>query len=284
MNQPATMTSTGRTIPIETSAPTVRACDLSLIIPTRDEEKNLSALFEKLSDVLAGKSYELILVDDSDDATAEVAPRLAAEYGLSVSVIHREGDERLGGLSTAAVAGIAAANGMYVCIMDADLQHPPELISSMLDTVAEGEVDIVIASRYVEGGSDAGLSGRARRAISRISKRLVKTVLGSKLRTVTDPLSGFFLARRSLLDDTALRPIGFKILLDILVRSDWELATEVPLKFEQRAAGSSKATFKQGSDFLAHVARLVWEIRTGEINVRTPAPLPAETHAPQARS
>ena len=92
---------------------------------------------------------------------------------------------------------------------------------------------------------------------------------------MTDPLSGFFLARRSLLDDTALRPIGFKILLDILVRSDWEVATEVPLKFERRAAGSSKATFKQGSDFLAHVARLVWEIRTGEINVRCCQPCSA---------
>ena len=284
MNQLSTLTSAGPAIHLPTVQPEVGACHVSLIIPTRNEEESLPELIEKLSEVLGDKSYEVILVDDSDDATAQVAPRLAAECGLSLSVIHREGRERQGGLSTAVLAGIAAAHGEYVCIMDADLQHPPQIIGLMLEVAGDGDVDIVIASRYVEGGSDDGLSSRARRMISLTSKRLVKTVFRGRLRTVTDPLSGFFLARRSLLDETALRPIGFKILLDILVRSDWQIAKEVPLKFEQRAAGSSKASLKQGQKFLAHVARLMWEANTGAIKVAKRAPLPAESWVTQGRS
>jgi dolichol-phosphate mannosyltransferase len=248
-----------------TSATALPAFDVSLIIPTRNEEQNLPALLAKLADVLHESSYEIILVDDSDDATAQVAPQLAAKHGLNLSVIHREGAERGGGLSTAVLAGVAAAYGDYVCVMDADLQHPPELIAGMIEAARRGDADIVIASRYVEGGSDAGLSSRARRLISFASKSLVKTVFRGRLRSVSDPLSGFFLARRSLLNKTALRPIGFKILLDILVRSNWRLMEEVPLRFERRAAGASKATLHQGRDFLSHVTRLFWEVRTGTI-------------------
>lgn len=284
MNQLSTQTPPRHVVPRATVEPMVRACDVSLIIPTRNEEENLPALIQKLSEVLEGKSCEVILVDDSDDATAQVATWLAIESGLNLSVIHREGDARQGGLSTAVLAGIAAAHGEYVCIMDADLQHPPQLIGLMLEAAADRDVDIVIASRYVEGGSDAGLSGRARRMISLLSKRLVKTAFRSRLRTVSDPLSGFFLARRSLLDETALRPIGFKILLDILVRSDWQVAKDVPLQFERRAAGSSKATLKQGRDFLSHVARLLWEAKTGGIKLEKRAALPAGTQVTQARS
>lgn len=257
--------------------------DVSLIIPTRNEEQNLPALFTKLSQVLSSVSYEIILVDDSDDATATIAPALADEHGLNVSVIHRDGEQRAGGLSTAVLAGVAEAWGDFVCIMDADLQHPPELISEMIAATRNSEADIIIASRYVDGGSDAGLSGRSRRMISRASKRLVKTVFPGRLRSVSDPLSGFFLAKRSLLNETALRPIGFKILLDILVRSKWQVAEEVPLQFQRRAGGNSKATLNQGREFLSHVNRLFWELRAGKIQREQREVLPAET-ATQARS
>jgi len=248
--------------------PATLVCDISLVIPTRNEEDNLPSLVAKLAEVLKGASYEIILVDDSDDATAQVAPQLAAIHGLTLSVIHREEGQRSGGLSTAVLVGVAAAHGEYVCIMDADLQHPPELIRSMIDAAGGVDADIVVASRYVEGGSDAGLSNRARKMISLASKHLVKTAFRGRLRTVSDPLSGFFLARRSLLNETALSPIGFKILLDILVRSNWRVAAEVPLKFERRAAGSSKASLKQGRDFLSHVSQLLWESRTGAIKTK----------------
>jgi dolichol-phosphate mannosyltransferase len=262
-----------------TGATALPAFDVSLVIPTRNEEQNLPALLAKLAEVLRETSYEIILVDDSDDATAQVAPRLAAEHGLNLSVIHREGDERQGGLSTAVLAGVAAAYGDYVCIMDADLQHPPELIADMIEAARRGDTDIIIASRYVEGGSDAGLSSSSRRLISFASKRLVKTVFRGRLRSVSDPLSGFFLARRSLLNKTALRPIGFKILLDILVRSNWRLTEEVPLRFERRAAGASKATLHQGRDFLSHVTRLFWEVRAGTIESKQPGLVTGKTQA-----
>jgi dolichol-phosphate mannosyltransferase len=190
-----------RDITAPSGAPLV--CDVSLIIPTRNEEENLPALLTKLAGVLAGASYEIILVDDSDDDTAGLAPQIAAIHGLNLSVIHREGEERKGGLSTAVLAGVAAASGEYVCIMDADLQHPPELILKMINATGRGEADIVVASRYVEGGSDDGLSNRARKMISLVSKRLVKTAFNGRLRTVSDPLSGFFLAHR---DDGAPSP------------------------------------------------------------------------------
>lgn len=236
--------------------------DFSLIIPTRNEELNVPGLLAKLSQVLRGADYEIILVDDSDDATPEVAALIGYELGLNVAVIHRDGRDREGGLSTAVLAGVASAYGDYVCIMDADLQHPPELIPEMLAAARDADADIVIASRYVQGGSDAGLSSGARRLISRASRRLVKTVFPSRLRGVSDPLSGFFMARRSILNEAGLRPTGFKILLEVLVRCSWETALEVPLRFEHRAAGASKATVRQGRDFLAHVSRLFFEARS----------------------
>jgi len=259
------------------------AFDVSLIIPTLNEEQNLPALFGHLRDLLCETNYEIILVDDSDDATATTARRLAFEMSLNVSVIHRQGDEREGGLSTAVLAGVAAAYGEYVCIMDADLQHPPELIIDMIAAARTSDADIVVASRYVEGGSDAGLSSGTRRMISKASKGLVKTVFRRSLKSVSDPLSGFFLARRSLLNETALRPVGFKVLLDILVRSNWNLMAEVPLQFERRAAGSSKATLKQGRDFLSHVMRLFWERRTGGIRVEHRGLVAAETSLTQTQ-
>jgi dolichol-phosphate mannosyltransferase len=284
MVQAPTRTSRTQKIDRGASASALPAFDVSLIIPTRNEEQNLPALLAKLADVLRETSYEIILVDDSDDATAQVAPQLAAKHGLNLAVIHREADERRGGLSTAVLAGVAAAYGDYVCIMDADLQHPPELIADMIEAARRGDADIIIASRYVEGGSDAGLSSRSRRLISFASKRLVKTVFRGRLRSVSDPLSGFFLARRSLLNKTALRPIGFKILLDILVRSNWRLTAEVPLRFERRAAGASKATLNQGRDFLSHVTRLFWEVRAGTIQNAQPELVSAKAPVTQAQS
>jgi dolichol-phosphate mannosyltransferase len=257
------------------------AFDVSLIIPTLNEEQNLPVLFGKLRDLLHETDYEIILVDDSDDATATTARRLAFEMSLNVSVIHRQGTERKGGLSTAVLAGVAAAYGEYICTMDADLQHPPELIIDMIATARSSDADIVVASRYVEGGSDAGLSNPARRLISKASKALVKVVFHRSLKSVSDPLSGFFLVRRSLLNETTLRPIGFKVLLDILVRSNWKLVAEVPLQFERRAAGSSKATLNQGRDFLSHVMRLFWERRTGSIRVQHPSRAAAKTSPTQ---
>ncbi len=234
---------------------------LSVTIPTRNERATAPVLIPRLSQALAEVAHEVIFIDDSDDETPQLIQDLAAESGLHVSLIHREGAARRGGLSTAVVEGIRAARGRYVCVMDADLQHPLELIVPLLKRAQDSGADIVIASRYVRGGSSAGLQGLSRKLISWAAKWLVKVLLYERLRPVTDPLSGFFLARRSLLQDTAFYPIGFKILMEILVRCRWSKVEEVPLRFDPRAAGISKATLSQGRDFLRHTARLFWEYR-----------------------
>jgi dolichol-phosphate mannosyltransferase len=234
---------------------------LSVVIPTRNEAATAPLLISRLNEALSDISAQLIFVDDSDDDTPEVVRRCAGDGGLSIELIHREGASRRGGLSTAAVAGIRAAAGEYICIMDADLQHPPQLVKSLLTRAEETGADIVIASRYVRGGSDEGLGGPSRKAISWAAKWLAKIAFFERIHSVKDPLSGFFLARRSVLTKATLRPIGFKILLDILIRSDWSAIQEVPLQFASRAGGTSKATLKQGKDFLLHVLSLFWHAR-----------------------
>jgi len=237
------------------------SCLLSVVIPTRNEAATAPILISLLNEALSNISAQLIFVDDSDDDTPAVVRRSAEDGGLSIELIHREGVSRRGGLSTAAVAGIRAAAGEYVCIMDGDLQHPPQLVNSLLERAEETGADIVIASRYVRGGSDEGLGGPSRKAISWAARWLAKVAFFERIHSVNDPLSGFFLARRSVLTKATLRPIGFKILLDILIRSDWSGIQEVPLQFAYRAGGTSKATLKQGKDYLLHVASLFWHAR-----------------------
>jgi dolichol-phosphate mannosyltransferase len=234
---------------------------LSLIVPTRNERGNVRELLSRLRDVLDDVESEILIVDDSDDGTPEEAQRAAAELGVNVRVIHREGADRKGGLSTAVIAGIKASQGEYICVMDADLQHPPHLVVEMLKVAREKKADIVAASRYVKGGSDGGLSSSSRRLLSQASKWLVTVLFFPRLRHVTDPLTGYFVARRAVLEGVVLQPIGFKILLEILVRSKWKRSVDVPMKFEQRLAGESKATIRQGTTFLRHAFTLFWETR-----------------------
>jgi dolichol-phosphate mannosyltransferase len=227
------------------------------------------ALVSQLAEVLAGIESEVIFVDDSDDETPKTIEAASGDRALVAKVIRRTGPERRGGLSTAVVEGIVSATGKYVLIMDADLQHPTGMIPQLLATAYKADADIVIASRNIPGGSDAGLAGPGRRVVSWGAKGLVKLLFFRTLRGVTDPLSGFFLARREVLAEGALRPIGFKILLDILVRCDHPRVEEVPLPFAPRAAGKSKATIRQGVDFLAHVVTLFWDVRRdGELRKR----------------
>src|SRR5205085_680624 len=119
--------------------------------------------------------------------------------------------------------------------------------------------DVVVASRYVPGGSASGLDGPLRQLFSRGLRVLSKLAFPRRLRTISDPLGGFFLVRRSVVDGVALRPIGYKILLEILVRCPWQSSAEVPYAFQPRAAGTSKANLAQGLTFLEHLLTLVRE-------------------------
>jgi dolichol-phosphate mannosyltransferase len=232
---------------------------LSVVVPTRNEAGNVGPLVERLLGVLDGVDAELCFVDDSDDETPALLERLMASRGAQIRCTFRSGPERAGGLSTAVVAGLRMAAGRYVCVMDADLQHPPETIRDMLAEAQRG-ADLVVASRYVAGGSTGGLDGAARRMVSRGATRVAR-LLFSEARRTADPLSGFFLCRRALLDGIEFRPVGFKILLELLVCVPGIEVRDVPLRFQPRSAGVSKASMKQGLLYLRHLRSLFFDVR-----------------------
>jgi dolichol-phosphate mannosyltransferase len=230
---------------------------LSVVIPTRNEAESLGALWARLQPALVGIDAEVCFVDDSDDATPSLLAALEADQA-SVHCLLRRGAERAGGLSTAVVAGLHLAQGDLVCVMDADLQHPPELIPGML-AASEAGADLVVASRYVSGGSAGGLAGLVRHLVSRGAGTTAR-LLFHEARQSTDPLSGYFLCRRRLIDGIEFRPVGFKILLELLVCVPGLRVVDVPLSFQARAAGASKASARQGILFLRHLASLFFHV------------------------
>lgn len=231
--------------------------ELSLVIPTFNERRNIGPLLSALGSALGDDTtWEAIFVDDSTDGTELVIEAYAAA-DRHVRLLHREINR--GGLAGAVVDGLAIAEGTYVCVLDADLQHPPERIPDLLRAARDQTADIVVASRYVPGGSTGGLDGPMRQFYSRGLKTLSRTAFPRKLAQITDPLGGYFLVHRSVVEGVDLRPIGYKILLEILVRCDWQIAAEVPYRFQPRQFDASKADFRQGVRFLKHLATLVWE-------------------------
>lgn len=161
-------------------------------------------------------------------------------------------------LGTAVVTGIRHARGTFVCVMDADGQHPPEVIPRMLAMAQQTNADYVGGSRYLPGGSPEGLDGISREVISRGLALLTRLAfLCTPIRSVTDPLSGFFLFRRSLVTGVELKPVGWKISLEVLVRSRAQRLVEVAYMFASRADGESKASLQQGLLVLRHMLVLL---------------------------
>src|ERR671932_125892 len=233
---------------------------LTLVIPTRNEAENVPRLVRELKESLSGVDYRVVFVDDSTDETPEVIRALSEEDDRIV-LIHREKAERCGGLSTAVTTGMdAVANeSEYICVMDADLQHPPWKVREMLEEAQSSGADVVVASRYAQGGSYAGLSGPLRKAISVGSKYLAQIVF-KEARKTSDPLTGFFLVRNAAISGIQFRPTGFKILLEVLVCAPELKVVEVPLNFQARNAGVYKAHIGQGLEYLAHIASLFWYV------------------------
>ncbi len=141
--------------------------------------------------------------------------------------------------------------------MDADLQHPPEKVREMLEIARAGDADVVVASRYARGGSYEGLSGWTRRAVSLGSKSLARVVF-KEARKTSDPRTGFFLVRNGAISGIQFRPTGFKVLLEILVCAPELRVAEVPFGFRARTAGVSKASLRQGLEYLTHILSLFW--------------------------
>ncbi len=238
--------------------------DLTVVIPTRNERDNMMPLLHALREALDGMSAEILFVDDSDDDTPEVIKEASVAMETSLFHVHVEhrqpGIARAGGLATAVVAGLNRAQAAYVAVLDADLQHPPEQLRVLYDQAVAQDADLVVASRYIQGGSYGGLAGVGRRWISVGLKWTAKLLFPGQLLRLSDPLGGFFLLRRSLLAEVSLRPIGYKILLELLLRCPWQHVLEVPYHFQARAAGQSKATMQQGVLALRHMLRLWREV------------------------
>lgn len=200
-----------------------------------------------------GWSWSILFVDDSDDETPRVIADLA-RAGRPVDLVHRP-TERPGGLSGALTLGLTRATAPYCAVIDADLQHPPELLAALLRPLHDGNADVSIASRYVPGGSATGLDGAWRRTVSRGATRVAQRLFPT-VGAVADPVSGYFALRRSILDGTDLRPEGFKMLVEILVRTRVTRVHEEPYHFAGRLFGSSKVTVGMGLAFGVHMWRL----------------------------
>lgn len=223
---------------------------LSIVIPTRNERETVGPLVEALGRALAGRDYELVFVDDSTDGT-DAALAALARGDARIRVHHRaRGD----GLAGAVVAGFGLARGAVVGVIDADLQHPPETLAVLLGRLEATGADVVVASRYLPGAGRPGLSP-LRAAVSQLSRLFSKVMLRAARRT-TDPLSGFFLVRRRVIEGVRLRPVGFKILLEILVRGRADRVVDVPYVFGERGGGRTKAGVRQGVALFRHVAML----------------------------
>ncbi len=232
---------------------------LSVVVPTRNEADNIAPLLDRLAETLATVDYEVIFVDDSTDATPETVTALAAPPDYDpIILIHRPSDRR-NGLSGAVVEGIAAAQGEWVCVMDADLQHPPEAVSQLLGQAERTGADLVVASRRADFIGPVGLS-RARAMTSQTLTILARGLFPRVLKNVSDPLTGYFLVRRSALDLDTLQPDGFKILLEILVRHPELHVSEIFFDFAPRHEGQSKADLNEGMRYFRHLTRLRWSV------------------------
>lgn len=239
--------------PLEVAAST-SGLRLSLIIPTYNEATSLEELVHRLTELLEVPlrgSYELIVVDDdSPDRTWALAASLVPRYPR-LRVMRRTRER---GLSTAVIRGWQAAGGEILGVIDADLQHPPEITLALYEAIERG-AELAVASRHVEGGgvSDWSLS---RRLLSRSAQLLGLIFLPEVVARVSDPMSGYFMVRRASIAGRPMSPLGYKILIEVLGRGAIGEIREVPYVFRERSEGQSKVTYGVYVDYLRQLARL----------------------------
>lgn len=228
---------------------------LSVIVPTYNESKNIVGILDSLRKHLPiGTDTEIIVVDDnSPDGTGNIVEEYARnsknENTQSVQVIHRKAER---GLSSAILAGINYAKGESVVVMDSDFSHPPQTIPKMIEELQKSECDIVVASRYVNGGSVKGWPFK-RKIISKGATKIAQHGLGIKIK---DPMSGFFVFKRNIINNIKFDAIGYKILLEILVKARGVKVKEIPYEFINRKEGSSKLDTAVTIDYVKSLWRL----------------------------
>ncbi|MCL1869256.1 MAG: glycosyltransferase [Promicromonosporaceae bacterium] len=234
---------------------------VTVVVPTYNEGPNVAELVRRLAAVLPDGG-DVLFVDDSTDDTPAIMADVARTAPMPVRVIHRT--EPVGGLSGAVVEGLRAAEAsgsQWSVVMDGDLQHPPELVPMLLRRGDDADADVVVASRYTGAGDAGGLDGWRRKAVSKASGLLARSMFPLKLRNVTDPMTGFFAVRAGRVDLDSLQPRGFKILLEVLARTKLAVVEE-PFVFGERFAGESKASFANGVRYVQQL----WALRFGRLS------------------
>lgn len=223
---------------------------ISIVVPTYNEKENVGNLVNQIDYALRGIPYEVIFVDDSTDETPD-AIRKVMEENANVRMEHRTQEK---GLATAVLKGFSLANGDYIAVMDADLQHPPAILRSMY-AVLESGADFCVPSRFIPGGSDGGL-GPYRKLVSGVARYIGKILLPC-LRKITDPTSGLFMFRKAVIDGADMRPIGWKIMVEVLATGTYRTVVEIPYKFQARPAGESKLSSKVTMEYLMQIKDLM---------------------------
>lgn len=222
---------------------------ISIVIPTYKEAANIPFLASRIARALPKEKYlhEIVIVDDNScDGTEAAVKELQVEHDIHLIVRKHER-----GLASAVIDGIRCAKGEIIVVMDADLSHPPEKIPELIDKILCHHSDFVIGSRFVAGGSSPHFNS------FRKMNALVSKLLAWPLTTVKDPMAGFFAFRKNLIKNSDdLNPLGFKIGLEIMIKTNPRKIAEIPITFEERMWGESKLSLREQINYLIHLQRL----------------------------
>lgn len=229
------------------------AGSVSVIIPTYNESDNIAQIISRCLETLSESPFAteiLVLDDDSDDYTWQY-PRRLFGHDPRVRVVRRTAEEP--GLARSVAHGFAIADADYCAVIDADLQHPPEQLPELVSALEDG-ADVAIGSRYVDGGDIRNWSA-FRKVVSSVGSAAARLALPAA-RSISDPMSGFFAIRREVIDDVDLDPQGYKILLEVLARGNYDSVAEVPYVFHERERGESNLTLSEYRRFVEHLGEV----------------------------
>lgn len=235
---------------------------ISIIVPTYNESQNIVGILKSIHDnIPKGLLTETIVVDDnSPDGTGKIVEDYISNIKKiaenTINIVHRKAKD---GLSSAILNGIQTAKGETIVVMDSDFSHPPQIIPKMIDAFKQYQCDLVVASRYITGGNIQGWTTK-RKLMSKIATSIAKNGLGIKTK---DPMSGFFAFKKNIIKELNFDAIGYKILLEMLVKTKGVKVKEIPYTFENRKLGSSKLDSSTIIDYFKSVFKLY---RYGKIN------------------
>ncbi len=222
---------------------------LTVVVPSYNEGGNVRNLVCQIDIALEDIEHEILFVDDSTDDTPQIIEKTASEFE-SVRMIHRDNEK---GLATAVLLGFKEAKGDVLACIDADLQHPPITLKYMYHAIKEG-ADICVPSRYLPGGSDGGLDSY-RKFVSWTARKMGQVLL-PPLKKLSDPTSGLFMLKKKVIENADLRPVGWKIMIEVVAMGDFDTLIEIPYRFSERLSGESKLSKDATMEYIKQIKDL----------------------------